>query len=199
MQQRSSISYNLKVFRYVFLLSDAQARGVRQYKFSICDPNAWVGIGFNHQVAIQLGIIDQRREMCGRRNGDSAFNHTSEHYLEPMRTSYVDHLKCLTQPTTLHQLDIDTIHTIRQTGNIGDSDAAFVGKHRHWRVLAHQSQSLQISGIHWLFDELDAIGSYLLNDANSLLGCPASVRIHANSCPRHFAYSANDFQIVIGT
>ncbi len=151
--------------------------------------------------AVQIGGIDERREMRGRGDAERSLDHAAHHDEHAVGAGGSDHAERFPQRSALGELDVDPVDATGEPRNIGGDETAFVhddGQVVLGRHAPHLEQSVQIIRRERLLQKLDAV---LLQDRDHLLGpChgPARVGIHAQRLPRRLAHDTENLFVAVG-
>src|SRR4029077_12493244 len=115
--------------------------------------NTDVRIVVDQQLAVQVGVIDQGREVGGRRDRQRAFDHAPHHDLQVVSAGQKNHLQRGIDASALHELDVDSVHVGRYFRHIRGYDAAFVGDDRERDALPYHAECFEIVPVNRLLDE----------------------------------------------
>jgi hypothetical protein len=86
------------------------------------------------QVAVQVDVVHQRRDLRTRRDRETRLDHAAEHHAEPERPSGVRHSHRFTDPARLCELDVDPVRALRASRHVGERVAVLVDEDRHGRA-----------------------------------------------------------------
>src|SRR2546423_4809126 len=107
--------------------------------------DAGPGIVRQQEVAVEVDVITERRDLRGRCNAEAGLDHAAEHDAEPERTRGVSHPDCLADATGLRELDVDAVRSLCARGDVLQPMAVLVQVDGN-RGLGLQTSSARVAG-----------------------------------------------------
>ncbi len=121
--------------------------------------------------------------MHGRGHADAGLDHAADHAFHPVHRGDVGDADGVGDAAGLHQLDVDDVGGahLDQVDHLGRAEYAFVGHHRRVHAVGDVLQSVQVAGLHRLFQQFQHHPGVLqvLHGEHRLLGGPALVGVQA--------------------
>ena len=99
--------------------SNAESRRRRNRNATAVDRRADIRVVGEQRGAVEVGVVEQRREVRGRGDAEARLDHAAGHHEHAVRARRRDHLQRLAQSAALGKLDVDAVHRADQPGNVG--------------------------------------------------------------------------------
>src|SRR5207247_1446735 len=139
--------------RYRF--SDTQPGRVRRKLDAVDELDAGPRVLREQQVAVQVDMVEEARDLRARGDGEARLVHAAEHETEPERAAGVRDPHRLADSSGLRELDRKPMRPLRAGGDVGERVAVLVEVDRQRRV-ALQLGPVRIAGRERLLAVLDA-------------------------------------------
>src|SRR6185312_9449487 len=131
---------------------NAEARRVHKPNSTVRNRHAFEGIFGKQCSAVEIGSVEQRRDLSYGRYPERRFDHASGHHAEVVRARDVNEPDRFAKTAALCELDVDRVTRSGQTWYVGGDEAGFVGDHGEPAALAYEAHALDICGSDGLFE-----------------------------------------------
>src|SRR5205814_4696075 len=130
--KRVAISRTLKRRREIHAWRGCGAESGRigELHSAALDRDATERIVRQQRRSVEVGCVEQRRDLSDGGNAERALDHAACHNLHVQGSRRVNHPQRLTEASALCKLDVDAIDGSRQLGNIRSDKARLVSKNR---------------------------------------------------------------------
>src|SRR5580765_4716177 len=117
-----------------YFVSDTESRGRRRKLDAVDERDARPRVVGEEQVAVEVDVVAERREVRAGGDAESRLDHAAEHHAESERARGVRHSDRLADPTRLVQLDVDPVRALGALGDVGKRVAVLVDEDRNGRA-----------------------------------------------------------------
>lgn len=133
----------------------------------------------DEQGPVEIGPVDQRRDVRGGCRGDRALHHAAEHQFHPHRPRGVNHCERPANAAGLRELDVDPVNAPVERGQVCGDVGVLVGDDRDLHALANRAQLVWAAGRDRLLAKLNVEALELAQDRHGRLDVPPFVGIDA--------------------
>ena len=93
----------------------------------VYDFHAFKAVVGYEQVAVEVGPVNERRDLCRGAYAARRFGHTAHHYFHTERTGYYGHFVSLVQAGAFHEFDVYAVVSLLQARYVANALEGFVG------------------------------------------------------------------------
>src|SRR5690242_2032690 len=121
---------------------NAQARCVRQGNRAVGDGRALKRIVRQQRGAVEVRVVEQRRQVRRRGDPETRFDHATGHHGHVMRARGRNDAHRFAQSPALRELEVHAVHRPSQSRYVRSHDTRLVGNDRQRRPFTNEAKSI---------------------------------------------------------
>src|SRR5205807_2586773 len=130
--------------------TESQPWLVRKDEFSVLHSHSRIRVIRDQQVPVQVGVVDERRQVRRGRNADRTRHHTAKHGFHSQRFRHIDAALRFLDAATFIELHVYAVIGIHEVWHRGSAQASLVRNNRDVHVPSYPTRLFQHRGRHGL-------------------------------------------------